>query len=99
MSVLAFLLAAFLDPISFVLAFVLSLLWRRWWSIPVIGVVVASVVETILNFTNPGYFWGMGLIVHLLTATTHAALSYAIIRPFRRRAARNRQATRIEPSL
>jgi putative exporter of polyketide antibiotics len=81
------LLAKLLDPISFVIAGLATLVARRWWHCVIVGVVVALVVEMILTSLQYTRDFGEGLIPGVIASSAHSAIAFWLISKRRQRKA------------
>ena len=83
-------LGHFLDPIGFVIAILGSVFITKWWQILLVGLITASIVETLLIMTQYTRIWGEGIIIGSVASCVHAAIGYAAVRAFKGRQRNNK---------
>lgn len=76
-----------LDPVSFVIAFIVVLFGRKKSIILISAVIAALATETILTTLQLSRPWGLGLIPGFIAALIQAGLSYWIVGLFRKKKA------------
>ena len=85
MTIIAMLLAKFLDPISFIVVLFISFITREKWIIPVAAIAGALVTETVLTSTQITRTWGQGLPIGIIASGLHAVLCYWLIGKFKKK--------------
>lgn len=80
METLAFIVAAFLDPLQAGIVLAVLCLYQR--AMPILAAALVAVVasETIMAFAGPGYLWGELLVPRLLAALLQASTLYWVVR-------------------
>jgi ABC-type thiamin/hydroxymethylpyrimidine transport system permease subunit len=76
-------LGHFLDPLGFTIAILGSLFIRKPWQVLLVGLITASIVETILTTTQYTRTWGEGIVIGVVASSLHAAIGFAIVKAFK----------------
>ena len=80
METLAFIVAAFLDPLQAGIVLAVLCLYQRPMPILVAALVAVVASETIMAFAGPGYLWGELIIPRLLASLLQASTLYWVVR-------------------
>lgn len=80
MATLAFVLAAFLDPVQAAIVLAVVLVHRGSQPIVVAGVVAAVVSETVMALAADGYVWGELIGPRAVSALLQAAVLCGVVR-------------------
>jgi hypothetical protein len=91
METLAFIVAAFLDPLQAGIVLAVLCLYQRPMPILVAALVAVVASETIMAFAGPGYLWGELIVPRLLAALLQASTLYWVVRFVLRRVYRDAQ--------
>jgi hypothetical protein len=80
METLAFIVAAFLDPLQAGIVLAVLCLYHRSMPILVAALVAVVASETIMAFAGPGYMWGELIAPRLLAALLQASTLFWVVR-------------------
>ncbi len=83
MGLIATIIVKLVDPIGFVVVFVVSIFSRSKWIIPVAAISGAVVIETILTSNQYTRTWGQGLFQGFIASGIHALICYWLIGKFK----------------
>lgn len=73
-----------LDPVSFIVALVVTTFSREKWIIVVAAICAAIVTETVLTSMQVTRSWGQGIVPGIIASFLHAAFSFWVVGRFRK---------------
>jgi hypothetical protein len=72
-------LAQFLDPVRFIIIFLVCVFSKNKWIILIAAIIGAVSIETILKMSQITRVWGSGLTSGFLASFFHAVICYKIV--------------------
>lgn len=85
MAFLGILIGKLLDPFSFIAALVIAYQIKKWWMIPVVGIVIAVCAEALLVSLSFTRQFGHSLVVGFIASSIHVSLAFLATQKFKSR--------------